>query len=154
FTESSCDNAVAFDILGHATSGGPAADFGLVKLQKTKSKTIAFTIDAGFTVSAIDSVAPFAASPGNCLGVTGPATCKLKASFTPKVVSPAFGSVQVTECPTVGGTCPIVNIALTGEGLSTFGPSPAYVKFGKVAMGATKDKTFSVKLDPSYTFDD
>jgi hypothetical protein len=99
----------------------PAAiDFGNVRVGDSVKENVHLTIDPGYRISGgsgSGTVAPFALELKSCASATGPGGCTLRETFAPPSVGHATGTLTLTECPILGGTCVSIPVALAGTGV-------------------------------------
>ena len=121
-----------------ATASPNTVAFGNVPLNTTSTVTITFTPDAGYEFGGATGTGlnvPFGVSLNS--SCSGPGTCSVIESFTPTSNGAASGTLNLVECPVVGGgICPNTSVPLSGTGVTT--PrvsSPSAVDFGAQTTG-------------------
>jgi hypothetical protein len=106
-----------------AISANPSSvDYGYVPVNTSSTGTITITVDAGYQICCAAGGGinpPFSFDFDTCGaggGFTGPGDCTIKETFSPTATGTATGTLTVFECPTAGGSCVGVDIALQGTG--------------------------------------
>jgi hypothetical protein len=110
-------------------------DFGNVALNTTATMSMTVTIDSGYELSLASGAginAPFEFSFGSCNG----STCTETESFTPTSLGPVGGTLNVFECPTVGGACVAIPVFVEGTGAYPSLSSPPALDFGAQTTAA------------------
>ena len=90
-------------------------DFGSVDVHKTKSKTLAVKLDAGYALGAVGgggTQPPFGAASAGCVD----GVCKITETFAPIVPGDFDAILLLSECPTAGGSCNTIAVAVSARG--------------------------------------
>ena len=125
-----------------ASANPPSVNFGNVGINTTATQPVTLTIDAGYRAEVASGGGlnpPFGFDFSTCGaggGFTGPGTCTINESFSPTAAGPASGTLNVFECPVVGGSCVGIPVALLGTGVVAASASPPSLNFGNV--GSTR----------------
>jgi hypothetical protein len=144
---------------GGTTNGAanPATvDFGNVPINTTVSRSVTITVDANYTVSLASGSGinvPFAFAFGTCNaggGFTGPGTCAVTESFSPKSTGAATGTTNVFECPVAGGSCIAIPFNVQGSGISVAAANPGILSFGNVPINTTVSQSATITVDTGY----
>jgi hypothetical protein len=118
---------ISYTITGTGLSAASAnptpVAFGKVQIDKTVTRDVTITVDAGYrtqSVSGSGLSAPFSFAFDTCGaagGFTGPGTCNVKQSYKPTELTGSSASTNVFQCPTGGGGCIAIPYAVTGAGV-------------------------------------
>jgi hypothetical protein len=137
-----------------------AVNLGNVRLNTTKTKLVALTIDPDWVFTGIAGAAPsapFALDFGTCDdvpgGFPGPGVCKVAVSFTPSLLGPAAGGFDLRVCPNGIGACRQVSVTLFGVAIPAIKATPNPLNFGDVAVGSSKLKMIQITPDVGFDAD-
>ena len=138
-------------------SANPASiNFGSVPINTTVTRDVTLTVDAGYRTEVASGSglnAPFGFDFSTCGtggGFTGPGTCTISESFTPTAATSSSGTLNVFECPVVGGTCIGIPVSLQGTGISVAAASPSSINFGNVPINTTANRSVTITVDSGY----
>src|SRR5580693_6733358 len=130
--------ALALGFSGQAAAASIAPspiDFGNVALNTKATVSMTVTFDSGYEVEIATGAglnAPFEFSFGTCSG----STCTETESFTPTSIGAVGGTLDVDECPTVGGSCIAIPVFVEGVGAYPSLDSPPALDFGAQTTAA------------------
>jgi hypothetical protein len=142
----------------HGTGGAFAAKaapvaFGSVAVGTTKTESVTLKMDPGYGVAIFGGAGalnpPFSLDIGTCSDPSGQPSCKLNEAFTPTTLGTFDVTLNVFECPLTGGACIPLDIPFHATS-GVFAAKPVLTAFGSVAVGRTKTKSVTLKIDPGY----
>ena len=139
--------------VSNAAASPTSIDFGAVPINTTASRAVNVTVDAGFRLSLASGSginAPFNLSFDGCSNFPGPGSCSVTESYSPTAVSSSSGTLNLFECPVVGGSCLPINVSLQGSGVSNAAASPSSIDFGAVPINTTASRAVNVTVDAGF----
>lgn len=134
----------------------PSVDFGNVQVNTTASRTLTFTVDAGYYFNgAAGTLSPFEFDLGGCAvgaggGFKGPGTCVTTVKFTPAALGAVSSFTNAFECAVAGMSCNVVviHVDFVGNGVAIAPPNFLSAVSRKVHGGTG---TFDLPLSPAPT---
>jgi hypothetical protein len=119
--------SISYSVTGAGVSVASASPspvaFGNAQVDKTVTRDVTITIDAGYKTSVSSGSglsAPFSFDFGTCGaggGFVGPGTCTVRQSYKPTTLTASNATTNVYECPTGSGSCIAISYAVTGAGV-------------------------------------
>jgi hypothetical protein len=135
-------------VVPHVTYSPPSRDFGNVPVGTSVLQTFTVTTDTTIRISDSVSPRPFRlTTTGTCgSSLVAGQSCTIEVRFTPNVAGPITGELEI------GSFMPVASLSGTGVASGAVALSPASNNFGAVAVGQSRDFTFTLNNTTASDF--